>query len=36
MFSYEYTVTGSWSDPVVTRSGNREPRAPGQADGRPR
>ncbi len=21
MFSYQYTVTGSWSDPVVTRSG---------------
>jgi uncharacterized protein YhdP len=21
MFSYEYVVTGSWSDPVVTRSG---------------
>jgi hypothetical protein len=19
MFSYEYTVTGSWSDPIVTR-----------------
>ena len=21
MFSYQYTVTGGWSDPVVTRSG---------------
>ena len=26
MFSYEYTVTGSWSDPVVTRSARRRRR----------
>jgi uncharacterized protein (TIGR02099 family) len=33
MFSYQYTVTGSWSDPVVTRSGasmvSTAPGAPG-------
>jgi hypothetical protein len=23
MFSYEYVVSGSWSDPVVERSGRR-------------
>jgi len=34
MFSYEYTVTGSWSDPVVTRSSaataSAAPNLPGQ------
>ncbi len=34
MFSYEYTVTGSWSDPIVTRStaatASLAPGAPGQ------
>jgi uncharacterized protein YhdP len=23
IFSYEYTVTGSWADPIVERSGHR-------------
>ena len=25
MFSYEYLVTGSWSDPIVARRGNEKP-----------
>ena len=33
MFSYEYTVTGSWSDPVVTQERRRRTRAPRRARG---
>ena len=36
MFSYEYRVTGAWSDPVVERAGSHEiPLLPGAAAGGP-
>jgi uncharacterized protein YhdP len=35
MFSFEYTVSGSWSDPVVERTGHQPPSvaAPPDASG---
>jgi hypothetical protein len=31
MFSYDYTVTGNWSDPVVTRGKTATALAPSEA-----
>jgi uncharacterized protein YhdP len=35
MFSYEYRVTGQWSDPVVTRVGREPNLMPGAYDAPP-